>query len=76
MAPFCGRCGEPAEGGHECDREGRPGSALDPPRYCGACGARLKVQVLPAGYSARCLPCERRARFGQPRAPAERARPA
>ncbi|MGZ4617244.1 MAG: biotin synthase auxiliary protein BsaP [Frankiaceae bacterium] len=27
---------------------------LEPPRYCPSCGRRLVVQVLPAGWTARC----------------------
>jgi len=38
---------------------------LDPARFCGDCGARLTIQVLPGGYEGRCLPCERRERFAK-----------
>ena len=34
--------------------KGRP---LDPPRYCTRCGRKLKVQVLPTGYTATCVRC-------------------
>jgi hypothetical protein len=27
---------------------------LEPPRYCGQCGRRLKVQVSPHAWTARC----------------------
>jgi hypothetical protein len=27
---------------------------LEPPRFCGTCGRRLKVQVTPLGWSASC----------------------
>jgi hypothetical protein len=65
---FCARCGSDLDGHASCDREDRPGRALDPPRYCGDCGARLTVQVVPSGYHAQCLRCERRARFAAARA--------
>jgi hypothetical protein len=29
----------------------------DPPRFCAHCGRKLAVQVLPAGWTARCLTC-------------------
>lgn len=32
--------------------------AYDPPRFCTRCGRRLKVQVLPDGYRARCPVCD------------------
>jgi len=49
---WCDRCGRPlGEGSHvECVRQ----RALEPPRYCGDCGRRLKVQVLPYGWDATC----------------------
>jgi hypothetical protein len=28
---------------------------LEPPRYCGSCRRRMKVQVLPAGWRATCV---------------------
>ena len=30
------------------------GNELEPPRYCGACGRRMVVQVIPQGWTARC----------------------
>lgn len=56
---FCTHCGDPVSDGHDC---GRGGSPFDPDRYCGACGAKLTVQVLPHGVEAECLRCKRRAR--------------
>lgn len=56
---FCGHCGgertaHPAAGApadHDrCDRA----TALEPPRYCGACRRRMVVQVTPTGWTARC----------------------
>ena len=47
---FCPVCGEP--GRHEaCDRS----LQLDPPRYCGQCRRRMVVQVVPTGWTARCV---------------------
>jgi hypothetical protein len=53
-AVWCDRCGEAlAEGGpHESCRAAR---RLEPPRYCPACRRRMKVQILPAGWSAVCV---------------------
>ncbi|GGK39538.1 hypothetical protein GCM10010124_35270 [Pilimelia terevasa] len=50
---WCERCGEalPA-GGHAACAAARP---LEPPRYCRWCRRRMKVQVLPAGWSATCV---------------------
>ena len=28
---------------------------LEPPRFCVMCGRRMKVQVLPAGWTAECV---------------------
>ena len=53
---FCDGCGRPlAEAGHERCRERR--AATDPPRFCTGCGRKLAVQVLPTGYTARCVRC-------------------
>ncbi|MEV4348336.1 hypothetical protein AB0J83_28090 [Actinoplanes sp. NPDC049596] len=50
---FCDRCGNPAtEGDHTpCDRA----RALEPPRYCTQCRRRMKVQVVPTGWTATCV---------------------
>lgn len=37
--------------------------SLEPTRRCSECDAKLTVQIFPHGYEAKCLPCERRARF-------------
>ncbi|HEX2773459.1 MAG TPA: hypothetical protein VHN18_13655 [Micromonosporaceae bacterium] len=50
---WCDRCGEdPAVGSHEACRAAR---AWEPPRFCSRCRRRMKVQVLPAGWSAVCV---------------------
>ncbi len=67
MTGFCERCGKPLDEHASCVRAERPGASLDPGRFCGDCGAKLTVQVLPGGYESRCLPCERRARFAEAR---------
>lgn len=57
MTSYCGRCGEPAA----IDRGDADHAAcakalqLEPPRYCTACRRRMVVQVVPAGWSARCV---------------------
>ena len=53
---FCDGCGRPADTGeHEHCRARR--AATDPPRFCTDCGRKLVVQVLPVGYTARCVKC-------------------
>jgi hypothetical protein len=49
---WCGRCGRAREvSDHvDCDRA----LALEPPRFCAQCRRRMKVQVLPRGWSALC----------------------
>jgi hypothetical protein len=52
-APYCDRCGEPvATGTHAGCRRDRE---LEPPRFCQVCRRRMKVQVLPRGWIARCV---------------------
>ena len=47
--PLCGQA--MPEGGHpDCQRA----LTLEPPRYCATCARRLKVQVMPYGWSATC----------------------
>jgi hypothetical protein len=50
-APYCDGCGR-SQAGHESCR-----TITDPPRYCVRCGRKLAVQVLPTGYTARCVSC-------------------
>jgi hypothetical protein len=50
---FCDRCGRPeAEGDHAGCQAAR---RLEPPRFCPDCGRRMKVQVVPAGWTATCV---------------------
>lgn len=53
LQPWCDACGEPLtpEGHDRC----RAAAALDPPRWCGWCRRRMVVQVVPTGWSARCV---------------------
>lgn len=52
-ACWCDRCGAPAdEEDHTACRAARQ---LEPPRYCGHCRRRMKVQVLPVGWAAVCV---------------------
>ncbi|GAA2603326.1 hypothetical protein GCM10010399_37840 [Dactylosporangium fulvum] len=52
-AVYCDRCGEPLEGGsHAACAAAR---TLEPPRFCPRCRRRMKVQVLPQGWSAACV---------------------
>lgn len=52
-AAYCGHCGEPADApGHErCAAS----LELEPPRYCTHCRRRMVVQVVPTGWSAKCV---------------------
>ncbi|WP_415854491.1 hypothetical protein [Sinomonas sp. G460-2] len=66
---FCGHCGQPSvrqpaeAGGSTPSSAALPSNAherccqrlsLEPPRYCAACGRRMKVQVAPLGWRAEC----------------------
>ena len=55
---FCGHCGEAFDGGaapaSNDHRRCREQLVLEPPRYCGQCRRRLKVQVTPLGWTAQC----------------------
>jgi hypothetical protein len=50
---FCGHCGQPAAGGDHSACDVR--LVMEPPRFCGDCGRRMKVQVTPRGWSATCV---------------------
>ncbi|WP_080636154.1 biotin synthase auxiliary protein BsaP [Salinispora mooreana] len=50
---WCDRCGTPAgEGDHTACRAARQ---WEPPRHCGHCRRRMKVQVLPISWAAVCV---------------------
>jgi ribosomal protein S18 acetylase RimI-like enzyme len=51
LVPWCDQCGEELtpDGHDRCRR------ALDPPRFCGHCRRRMVVQVMPTGWTARCV---------------------
>ena len=66
MTGYCPRCGT-SLADHETCAKSNPGASLDPDRFCGDCGGRLTVQVLPGGFESKCLPCERRERFARAR---------
>ena len=50
---YCGYCGRPrTEPTHDgCAESLR----MEPPRYCTQCGRRMKVQVSPTSWTARCV---------------------
>ncbi|MFC4105399.1 biotin synthase auxiliary protein BsaP [Micromonospora zhanjiangensis] len=51
--PWCDRCGEPAAAGpHDACGAARQ---LEPPRFCPDCRRRMKVQVVPTGWTAVCV---------------------
>ncbi|WP_444950484.1 biotin synthase auxiliary protein BsaP [Micromonospora ureilytica] len=50
---WCDRCGESATAtAHPSCASARQ---LEPPRFCPRCRRRMKVQVLPVGWSAICV---------------------
>ncbi|MFD0520663.1 biotin synthase auxiliary protein BsaP [Paractinoplanes durhamensis] len=52
-AQYCDRCGESAAGGaHAACAAARE---LEPPRFCPRCRRRMKVQVVPTGWTATCV---------------------
>jgi hypothetical protein len=52
----CDGCGRPAAHGDHTVCLGRR-ATTDPPRFCVTCGRKLVVQVLPMGWTARCVHC-------------------
>ena len=50
---YCGQCGELL--GNRDHASCRRLLALEPPRFCGHCRRRMKVQVTPRGWSATCV---------------------
>jgi NAD-dependent SIR2 family protein deacetylase len=49
---YCDRCGDSLEKEHSgCEAARR----LEPPRFCPHCRRRMKVQVVPTGWSAACV---------------------
>lgn len=53
LVPWCDQCGEELtpEGHDACGRA----RDLDPPRFCAHCRRRMVVQVVPTGWTARCV---------------------
>ncbi|GAB3858655.1 hypothetical protein ACFPIJ_19560 [Dactylosporangium cerinum] len=58
-AVWCDRCGEPlttaAPPGPAPHAACAAARELEPPRFCPRCRRRMKVQVLPKGWSATCV---------------------
>jgi hypothetical protein len=54
--PYCDGCGRPVAGSDHARCQARR-AATDPPRFCTECGRKLVVQVLPLGWTARCVRC-------------------
>jgi len=54
--PYCDGCGQPVAGSDHARCKARR-AATDPPRFCAECGRKLVVQVLPLGWTARCVRC-------------------
>jgi hypothetical protein len=56
---FCDRCGQPTDGTAD-DAAGMHKACatarrLEPPRFCPQCARRMVVQVVPTGWTARCV---------------------
>lgn len=53
LVAWCDQCGsELTAEGHDSCRRARD---LDPPRFCAHCRRRMVVQVVPTGWTARCV---------------------
>ncbi|HEX6920900.1 MAG TPA: hypothetical protein VF314_11760 [Actinomycetes bacterium] len=52
-ATYCDQCGEPVASTEHAGCRAR--RALEPPRYCPDCRRRMVVQIVPRGWSARCV---------------------
>jgi hypothetical protein len=50
---YCDRCGFPKDNSDHgfCEAARK----LEPPRFCTHCRRRMKVQVVPAGWTATCV---------------------
>jgi hypothetical protein len=53
---YCDACGRLADEGDHGRCAARR-AANGPPSWCTACGRKLVVQVLPMGWTARCVKC-------------------
>ena len=51
--PYCSQCGEAADARDHshCEELLR----MEPPRFCAQCRRRMVVQVVPTGWTARCV---------------------
>jgi DNA-directed RNA polymerase subunit RPC12/RpoP len=50
---YCGRCGQDVDDGDHAACAER--LRLEPPRFCSECRRRMVVQVVPRGWTARCV---------------------
>ncbi|MHB1536225.1 MAG: biotin synthase auxiliary protein BsaP [Acidimicrobiales bacterium] len=49
--PHCAGCGLPVAG---CNTAGACTGPFEPPRHCTTCGKRLRVVIIPTGWTATC----------------------
>lgn len=50
-APYCDGCGRRAT---DCATGGECRGEFEPPRFCAQCGKRLRVLIIPTGWTATC----------------------
>jgi hypothetical protein len=55
VGTYCDRCGQPDPADAAAHADCRAARELEPPRYCTHCRRRMKVQVVPAGWTATCV---------------------
>ncbi len=55
VGTYCDRCGEPGPADTAAHASCVAARELEPPRYCAHCRRRMKVQVVPTGWTASCV---------------------
>lgn len=55
VGTYCDRCGEAGPADAAAHAGCRAARELEPPRYCAHCRRRMKVQVVPTGWTASCV---------------------
>ncbi|WP_212841242.1 hypothetical protein [Catellatospora sp. IY07-71] len=55
VGTYCDRCGQADPADVAAHAGCRAARELEPPRYCTHCRRRMKVQVVPTGWTASCV---------------------